>query len=61
MRPGRPPKLNREEQFEVSQLLHDSPTYAGYDVEEWSVSLVQQLLDENFDVTYSRTSVHRPF
>jgi transposase len=28
-RPGCPPKLDREEQSEFSQLLHDSPANAG--------------------------------
>ncbi|WP_458210556.1 helix-turn-helix domain-containing protein [Haladaptatus sp. NG-SE-30] len=58
-RPGRPPKLDREEKSEVYQLLDEPPANAGYDAEEWSIPLVQRLLDEQFDVTYSRTSAYR--
>ncbi|MFH5800527.1 helix-turn-helix domain-containing protein [Haladaptatus sp. CMAA 1911] len=55
-RPGRPPKLDREEQRELSQLLCESPANAGYDAAEWNIPLVQRLLNEEFDVTYSRAS-----
>ena len=58
-RPGRPPKLDREEQRELSQLLCKSPANAGYDAAEWSIPLVQRLLNEEFDVTYSRASTYR--
>ncbi|WP_227357216.1 helix-turn-helix domain-containing protein [Haladaptatus salinisoli] len=59
VRPGRPPKLDCEEQFNFAQLLCEPPVNAGYDAEEYSIPLVQRLLDEQFDVTYSRTSVCR--
>jgi transposase len=58
-RPGRPPKLDPEKQSEVSQLLQESPVNAGYDTEEWHVSLIQRLLDEKFNIKYSRTSAYR--
>ncbi|WP_458189691.1 helix-turn-helix domain-containing protein [Haladaptatus sp. NG-WS-4] len=58
-RPGRPPKLDEEEQSEVCRLLDESPEKAGFNADEWSVSLVQQLLEEKFEVTYSRTSAYR--
>lgn len=58
-RPGRPPKLDREERSELSQLLSESPANAGYDAAEWSIPLMQRLLDEEFDVTYSRASTYR--
>ena len=58
-RPGRPPKLDREKRSELSQLLYESPANAGYDAAEWSIPLVQRLLNEEFDVTYSRASTYR--
>jgi transposase len=57
--PGRPPKLGREEQSEVTELLHESPANAGYDAAEWSILLVQRLLDEQIDVPYSRLSAYK--
>ena len=58
-RPGRPSKLDHKEQSEVTQLLSEPPVNAGYDAVGWCIPLVQQLLDEKFDVTYSRTSAYR--
>ncbi|WP_227377568.1 helix-turn-helix domain-containing protein [Haladaptatus halobius] len=58
-RPDRPPKLDREEQFKVAQLLRDPPANVGYNIEEWDIPRVQRLLDEQFDVTYSRTNAYR--
>ncbi|WP_227378864.1 helix-turn-helix domain-containing protein [Haladaptatus halobius] len=58
-RPGRPPKLDPEERTEVRQLLKKSPENAGYDAGKWSSSLVQRLLEDRFDVKYSRTSAYR--
>lgn len=58
-RPGRPPKLDREERSKISQLLCEPPANAGYDATEWRIPLVQQLFDEQVDITYSRTSAYR--
>lgn len=58
-RPGRPPKLDHEERTEVHKVLEGSPESAGYDAEEWNTALVQRLLEEQFDVEYSRTSAFR--
>ncbi|WP_458190632.1 helix-turn-helix domain-containing protein [Haladaptatus sp. NG-WS-4] len=58
-RPGRPPKLACEERSKVAQLLREPPANAGYNADEWSIPLVQRLLDEQFDVSYSRTSAYR--
>jgi transposase len=56
---GWPPKLDCEEQAKICQLLQNLPTNAGDDAEKWSIPPVQRLFDEQFDVTYSRTSVFR--
>ncbi|WP_458189569.1 helix-turn-helix domain-containing protein [Haladaptatus sp. NG-WS-4] len=58
-RSGRPLNLDPEDKAEVCQLLGKSPVNAGYDAEEWSILLAQQLLDDQFDVTYSRTGAYR--
>lgn len=57
--PGRPPKLDREKQSKVAQLLYESLAKAGYNAENWSIPIVQRLLDEQFNVSYSRTSAYR--
>ncbi|WP_227378728.1 helix-turn-helix domain-containing protein [Haladaptatus halobius] len=57
--PGQPPKLDHEERTEVHKVLEGLPESAGYDAEEWNTALVQRLLEEQFDVEYSRTSAFR--
>lgn len=58
-RSGRPRKLTTEQQTRVEETLHNSPTEAGYDAPAWTPALVQQYLDEQFDVEYSRPSCRR--
>jgi transposase len=56
-RSGRPPKLTTDQWDELVSILHESPTEIGIDAPHWSPRLVQILIDEKFDVEYSRRHV----
>ncbi len=58
-RSGRPRKLGDEQQAQLEEALHEPPAEAGYDVPGWTPTLVQQYLEERFDVDYSRPSCRR--
>lgn len=48
-------KLSDEQQTRLEETLHNPPTEAGYD----APALVQEYLDEQFDMEYSRPSCRR--
>lgn len=56
-RSGRPRKLSSDEWEELTQLLEGSPKAAGIDAPHWNPRLVQQLIEEEFDTTYSKRHV----
>jgi transposase len=58
-RSGRPRKLGEQQRTRLEEALHDPPSAAGYDAPTWTPALVQQYLDETFDVSYSRPSCRR--
>ena len=58
-RPGRPRKLTKAELESLKSILHQPPTEAGHASQTWNVSLVQELLEEEFDSEYSRPSCRR--
>ncbi len=54
-RTGRKRKLEEKEQHEFEEAIHDSPEEVGVD----APALVQQYLDETYDVDYSIPSCRR--
>lgn len=58
-RSGRPRKLNDQQQTQLEKSLQEPPTEAGYDDPTWTPALVQQYIDDQFDVDYSRPSCRR--
>jgi transposase len=58
-RPGRPPKLDDDNQTKFHEVVHKPPTDAGYDQPAWTTALAQQYLEEEFGVEYSRRHVQR--
>jgi len=58
-RTGRPRKLSDSQQTQLREILHESPDAVGYDGATWTPALVQQYLQREFDVAYSRPSCRR--
>ncbi len=58
-RSGRARKLSSEQQAQLEETLHEPPAQVGYDAPAWTPALVQEYLDEQFDVAYSRPSCRR--
>ena len=58
-RPGRPRKLTDEQLDALQEMLHNTPTEAGYDVPAWTTDLVQELIRDQFEIEYSRPSCRR--
>ena len=58
-RPGRPPKLSDQQRDELHEILSGSPDVFGYEASAWSPRLVQSLVAEQFDVSYSLPSCRR--
>ncbi len=56
-RPGRPPKLTSVQWDELLSILDDSPNKIGIEAPHWSPRLVQILIEEEFDIEYSRRHV----
>ena len=56
-RPGRPSRLTDEEWAQLLSILDEPPDQVGVDAPHWSPRLVHLLLDEAFDVRYSRRHV----
>jgi transposase len=58
-RSGRTRKLSESQQQEFEETVHDSPEEIGIDAPAWTPALVQQFLDETYDVEYSIPSCRR--
>ncbi|MFD1562873.1 IS630 family transposase [Haloarchaeobius amylolyticus] len=58
-RSGRKRKLSEKEQKEFEEAVHESPENVGVDAPAWTPALVQQYLDETYDVEYSIPSCRR--
>lgn len=56
-RSGRPAKLSSEQWDEIVSILDKSPEEVGIDASHWSPQLVQILIQDRFDVEYSRRHV----
>ncbi len=51
--PGRPPKLTKTQQRQLSQFIEDGPAKCGFDGNCWRSPMVQQLILDKFGVTYN--------
>jgi len=58
-RSGRKRKLSEKEQQEFEEAVHESPEEVGLDAPAWTPAVVQQYLDETYDVEYSIPSCRR--
>ena len=58
-RSGRPRKLTEEQQKQLEQTLQQPPTEAGIDAPAWTPALLDEFLEETFDVDYSIPSCRR--
>jgi len=58
-RSGRNRKLSDTQQQEFEENVHEPPTEVGYDAPAWTPALVQQFLEETYDVEYSNPSCRR--
>ena len=57
--PGKERALTASQQRDLEVTLRRAPTEAGYDAGGWTTALVQQHVQDQFDVTYSRRHVVR--
>ena len=51
--PGRPPKLTKTQRAELARLIEAGPPAAGYSAGGWRTPLVQQLIQDRFQVLYN--------
>ncbi|UHQ98853.1 IS630 family transposase (plasmid) [Natrinema zhouii] len=58
-RSGRKRKLSEKEQKEFEETVHESPANVGVDAPAWTPALVQQYLNETYNVEYSIPSCRR--
>lgn len=58
-RPGRPPKLDEQQQASVQSALGASPTEIGYDQATWTPELLQRHIEREYGVSYSLGHVRR--
>lgn len=58
-RSGRPRKLSKSQQNKLEQTLQQPPTEAGIDAPAWTPALLDEFLEETFDVDYSISSCRR--
>jgi transposase len=58
-RTGRKRKLSDQEQQEFEETVHELPKEAGIDAPAWTPALVQDYLQETYDVEYSIPSCRR--
>jgi transposase len=58
-RTGRKRKLSEIEQKEFEETVHEPPTEVGIDAPAWTPALVQQHLEDAYDVDYSIPSCRR--
>ena len=55
-RPGRPTKLDRSV---LGEVIEAGPTSYGLDREEWTPAALREVLDREFDVSYSEGHLRR--
>ena len=48
-KPGRPPKLTKEEQEEVCETVLESPRDAGFKYNNWKLSMMSTYIEHEFD------------
>jgi transposase len=58
-RPGRPRKLDPDQQRELTTTLQASPSEAGVEASSWTPTLVREYVAEAFGVDYSEPSCRR--
>ena len=58
-RTGRKRKLSESQQKEFEETVHESPEKAGIDTPAWTPAIVQEYLEETYDVEYSIPSCRR--
>ncbi len=58
-RPGRPRKLQPDQQEQLQAILQDPPTMVGYDAPAWTTDLLRDFIRDRFDIDYSRPSCRR--
>jgi transposase len=58
-RTGRKRKLSEKQQEEFEATVHEPPKEVGIDAPAWTPALVQQFLEETYDVEYSIPSCRR--
>ncbi len=58
-RSGRNRKVSEKEQEQFEATVHESPEEVGLNAPAWTPTLVQQYLDETYDVEYSIPSCRR--
>lgn len=58
-RPGRPRKLSPEDETALKADLTGTPTDYGFDVKEWTPTILQQHLQATYGVEYSLPSCRR--
>ncbi len=58
-RSGRKRKLSEDEQEEFEETVNGSPEAVGLDAPAWTPALVQQYLEDTYDVAYSIPSCRR--
>jgi len=58
-RPGRPRKLDPDQQRKLESTLKSPPAEVGLDAPSWTPALVRRYVRETFDVTYSIPSARR--
>lgn len=58
-RTGRKRKLSETQQQAFEETVHDPPAEVGLDAPAWTPALVQQYLEETYDVEYSLPSCRR--
>ncbi len=56
---GRKRKLSETQQEEYEATVHDPPEEVGIDAAAWTPTLVQQYLDETYEIEYSLPSCRR--
>lgn len=51
-RSGRPPKLGRTHRAKLKRMILKSPKACGFDRELWTLPMVKELIEREFDVEY---------
>ena len=60
-RPGRPTRLDTDEQRRLAEALGRPPTDFGFEADSWTPELVREHVQQEYDVSYSLGHVRRLF